>query len=293
MAFLANGIDLLCDVLAPKKSSVKNGAVDNSGLKGAFGIGYALFAFMWLAVWHKGSSKHFSAILTGGAYMQCVGFAMLTLKVRATKSVAGISSKSLEMYFIFFCTRLLSTTLKNGYIPVDKSGQIMYQLFDIASLVFVGHLIFSIHKTYRYSYQEEKDTFPILPMVLPALVCACFIHADINRNLFFDIAWTFSMNLETFTMVPQLYMMVKMGGKVDAPTAHFVLCSAASRVLCFVFWWWGHVELQVPGEYNWAGKQIIGSYILQLLLVADFIAMYVKAKLAGVELVLPSREEEL
>ena len=99
-----------------------------------------------------------------------MGFALLNFKIRAQKSVAGISSRMLELFLLHLGTRLMSTCLKNGYIPMDSSpravtpkalqiarsvtsfysgtldsttsllprtGDLMYQLCDIGSLLFV------------------------------------------------------------------------------------------------------------------------------------------------------------
>lgn len=42
-------------------------------------------------------------------------------EVKYQKSVAGMSSRTLEMYVLFFLFRLGSTLFKNGYLPVDRS----------------------------------------------------------------------------------------------------------------------------------------------------------------------------
>ena len=100
---------------AGKTSTIKAGSgVDTAGLKGASGMCYMLFTFLWLAVWHKVSQKDFSAIITCAALVQCASFVVLSMRVRATKSVAGLSAKTIQMYVVFLCVRLCSTTLKRG-----------------------------------------------------------------------------------------------------------------------------------------------------------------------------------
>merc|ERR1719201_1711077 len=120
-----------------------------------------MFTFLWLAVWHKVSQKDFSAIITCAALVQCASFVVLSMRVRATKSVTGLSAKTLQMYVLFLCVRLCSTTLKRGYIPVDRSGHYFYQLMDFCTLVLAAHVVYYCHKTYAHTYQEEHDTFPI------------------------------------------------------------------------------------------------------------------------------------
>lgn len=42
-------------------------------------------------------------------------------EVKYQKTVAGLSSRTLEMYVVFFLFRLGSTLFKNGYLPIDRS----------------------------------------------------------------------------------------------------------------------------------------------------------------------------
>merc|ERR1719269_485055 len=90
-------------------------------------------------VWHHLSDQDFSTVLTMSSIFQCLGFVLLALKVRWARSAAGLSSKTLEMYFIFFCFRLSSTIFKNGYLPIDRSGDWVYQSGDALSVVLVLH----------------------------------------------------------------------------------------------------------------------------------------------------------
>merc|ERR1719502_2195714 len=182
------------------------------------------FAFLWLMVYHKVSQKDFSAMITCAALIQCASFLLLSLRVRAHKSVAGISSKTMQMFVLYMSVRLCSTTLKRGYIPVDRSGHYFYQLMDFCTLVLASYLVFCCHKTYRHSYQEEHDTLPISPFIPPAVILACFVHGNLNRSFFFDTVWFASLNLETVVLLPQLWMMSKIGGKVNGVSAEFVAC---------------------------------------------------------------------
>lgn len=289
MVAIADGLDFLVDTLHGRSSSV-GGKLDHSGQSGAITMCYLSFVFGWFAVFGKFSSMDFSAIVTCASCVQCMGFSLLTLKVRATKSVAGLSSGMLVMFSWHLATRLTSTSLKNGYIPVDKSGDFMYQFFDALSLALVLNLLYAVHKKYMHSYQEEFDTLPLKPMIFPCVVVACFVHGTFNKNKFFDVTWAISTNLETFTLVPQLWMLAKMGGKVDNMTGHFVACIVASTVMQFTFWWWTGVELEKRGP-NPVHQLIMGMQILKLILGADFMYYYTMAWFSGTQVVLPNFEE--
>lgn len=248
---------------------------------------YAVFAFLWFIVLGHFSDSDFSTIMTGGAAVQFLGFVILCAKVRITKSVEGLSSRSLELFVLFYCTRLTSTTVKNGYIPVDRSGDFMYQAMDVGSLVCCLHLLFRMHKSYVATYQEEHDEMPLLPMVPPCYLLAYAVHGDFNRNVFFDTVWAASLNLETLAMLPQLAMLAKIGGKVDASTCHFVACTVLSAVCRFEFWYYAHTELESPI----ARTHVMVSHGLQLLLCADFMFYYAKAWVEGTAVVLPAMDD--
>ena len=42
-----------------------------------------------------------------------------------------------------------------------------------------------------------------------------FIHADLNRSFLYDTIWAASTNLDTVAMLPQLWMMTRIGGEVE------------------------------------------------------------------------------
>merc|ERR1719453_1366744 len=166
------------------------------------------------------------------------------------------------MMFITLCMRLTCTCVANGYIPVDKSGDNMY------------HLMYCVHKTYVHSYQEEHDSLPIIPMLPPCVVLACFVHGWFNKSFFFDSLWAASLNVETLILLPQLWMMANIEGKVRGMTTHFVGFFIASRVCYFTFWRYAH-------DPNISGKYIIVAYALQLVLCGDLAHYYLEAWMGG------------
>jgi len=234
----------------------------------------------------------FSSILTLGAAFQCLGFYTLLIKVERAKSVAGISSKTIHLYAAVLFCRLGSTCIYPGYLPVDSSGDFLYQLLDIVSLFLVLQLIKCMDHTYPGTYQEAEDTMDVSKMAICAVVFAIFIHGNLNDSFLFDTMWTASMNLDTVAMLPQLWMVVKLG-EVEALTSHFVALLIASRACSFAFWFYGYKELRDEERHgrksiNLAGLQLLAAHALQLLLSLDFLFYYVKARIKGVRMQLPS-----
>jgi len=242
---------------------------------------YVLVGIWGLVICRHFSDGDFSAVLTASSITQFLGFVLLNIKVRWAQAAAGLSSKTLELYFLFFCVRLGSTCFKNGYLPIDKSGDWAYQMGDILSVPLVLRLLYSMHKHYGHTYQAQHDTLQAYKAIPICAFLAYFVKGDLNNSPFFDWLWMFSLLLDTIAMLPQLWMMTKIGGLVDGMTSHYVVCLIASRGFAFLFWWHGYVELQIKGEaFNKAGYTVITAHILQLVVCADFMYYYAKGMLS-------------
>jgi len=290
MAAIVQAIDYVADSFRPedKKMFCKSGSSEQA----ATVVAYFVFSLCASVVGWKFSDGDFSAVLTLGAGIQCLGLFLLSIKVNAQRSVEGLSSKTLEMYVLFFLTRLSSTLCKNGYIPVDQSGDWAYQAADIGALLITLQLIYTVHKKHRFTYQAEHDTLPI-HKVLPGLVLvALFVHGDLNNSPFFDVIWMFSLLVDTVAMLPQLWMLAKMGGEVELLTKHFVAAMVMSRALSFSFWFYGYPELAPEdGGFNVTGYAIIAAYSMQILLAGDFMMHYVRSVATQERMVLPTTME--
>lgn len=245
-----------------------------------------------VVVLSKGSNAEFSTVLTMSSIVQCLSFFVLTIKVNYQKSVAGLSSRMLEMYVVFFCFRLCSTIFKNGYIPVDKSGDWIYQVADLGCLLVVLNLIYSVHRRYNSTYEAENDTLPAYKAIPAVILLAFFCRGDLNGSAFYDTVWMISCLLDTISLLPQLWMFTKTGGKVEMLTAHFVATIVVSRALSFAFWWFGYKEVApLDGSVNIPGYTIIAAHAFQMLLCADFLYYYVKGlRSVSGQVVLPDLE---
>jgi len=252
------------------------------------GAAYAIFVLtVGLVLWQI-SDLNFSVVCTIGSGLQCLAFAMLSMKMRAAKSACGISAKSLWLYVVVYVSRLTSTLCLEGYIPMDATGDYVYQVADIVSLILVLLILQRIHTTDSGTYDHEADTCQIWPFLVGALVVAGITKGDLNDHLFFDMAWMVSVAVDTVAMVPQLWLLSKLGGKVDALTSHFVAALFASRALTFMFWFYGYPELAPEdGSWNACGYSHVVLHFTQLVLCADFMYYYLKAAYLREAMVLP------
>jgi ER lumen protein retaining receptor len=243
-------------------------------------IAYAVAVVSVLAVYHMIAEGEFSAILTFAVMFQCLGFGLLCIQVLTTGRTNGISVRALGLDALAICLRLSSTTWLNGYLPMDASGDWVYQAVDFLSLLFVAWLLKTLLTDSRGFDQTEHDNMPIVPMILCCLTLAGLLHADMNDRPLFDTTWMSSLFISAIAVMPQLWLISKTGGKVEPLTAHYIAAMAVSRALSGTFMWHARHDITcnewVTG-YNHAPWVILGAHALHLLLLCDFGYYYVKS----------------
>merc|ERR1719399_865343 len=240
---------------------------------------YVVFFIGGATLYHAMESG-FSSTLTLSAGLQCLAFVLLTVKLQSQRATTGLSGKMLMLYATTLCFRLSSTVWLNGYLPVDKTGDWAYQAIEICCLGLVAYLMRCVFVTHRPSNQEQHDSLPLTVqnMVMGCFILAVVVHPNLDRRPLFDILWTTGCYLETLSMLPQLWMLSKIGGEVEALTSHFVVLSALSRVFSLIFWYRGFAELRPPnGGFNFPGWGVMGAHVVQLLLSCDFVCLYLKS----------------
>merc|ERR1719158_2242449 len=174
----------------------------------------------------------------------------LHMQIWGSRSVAGISGKTLMMHTVKLVCKLGTTLWLDGYLPVDKSGDWIYQVGDVISLLMVLQIVFCVRITYKASYQEEEDTFDVRNLIMVAIVLAVLVHPDLNAWAPFDILWTVHLYVDAVCMVPQLWMISKAGGRVSGFTAHYLSSTLLSNILSGLFWFYATPELADQNKVN-------------------------------------------
>jgi len=262
----------------------------SSGKQGnQIATGYFIFTLCAIIVYRLFSDGDFSSIYTLGVAVQCLAFYLLNAKVEMQKSVSGISAKTLQVYVLVFVCRLTSTLMRNGYLPMDVSGDWVFQTADILSLIMTLTLLRRMYTTHSGTYQQDYDTFNVYRLVPPCIVLAMCVHGHLNGCPFYDTIWTASMNLDTIAMLPQLWMLAKIGGEVDGMTSHFVVSLAFSRMCGFAFWCQGYTEVLRVSKV--AGYQLLLAHGMQVFLSLDFVYYYLVARMKGKRMQLPMVHE--
>merc|ERR1719265_237218 len=159
-----------------------------------------------------------STLPTLSIALQLLALILLRMKVAKTKNVRGISVKSLTMQAFVHGLRLCSTTWLKGYIPADETGDFLYQMLDVVVLVVCLQLIYTCLKTHKQTYQADEDNLEVMPMLLFCFVIGVLLHPDLNDRVLFDTIWATALYIDVIAMIPQLWMMSKVGQAVEALT---------------------------------------------------------------------------
>merc|ERR1740127_232834 len=215
--------------------------------------------------------------------VQCLALVLLGLQMISSGSASGISARALSLDALAICCRLSSTLWLNGYLPVDASGDHLFQAIDICSLAIIVWLLHQVLVVKRHSYQAEEDDMSILPIAVGALVLAGLLHGNMNGRPIFDTLWMTGLFVSTVAVLPQLWLITKTGGSAEALTSHYIAAMAVSRVLSGIFMWHARRDITCNpwmSGMNHAIWAILGAHVLHLVLLGDFAFYYIKAVLA-------------
>lgn len=236
-----------------------------------------------MLTFHHIAEQEFSSVLTIAVLFQCLSFVLVAMQINNSNSVSGISGKTMLLQGLALGFRLSSTLFVDGYLPLDQTGDMFYQLVDVCSLLMVLYTLRCVYKSHILTYDKEFDTMDAKNMAIFCVALAVVVHPDLNDWPMFDIAWTTSLYLDTVSMLPQLFMSSKLG-KVPSFTAHYIAATLASRGFSAWFWYYGAeniARIHEGGGFCYGAAAIIVAHLLQFLLLADFGWYYLLAGFSG------------
>lgn len=241
---------------------------------------YTGAATIGLVVYHSVAQGSYSSILTMSALVQCLGVSFLCMQVLSRSGAAGISARSVMLDIIAIGFRLSSTVWLDGYLPVDATGDYLYQSMDICSLVMLLWLLHRVLIVQRHTYQECEDTANIGPMVLVSLVLASLLHGDMDGRPLFDTFWMTGLFTSVVAVMPQLWLIMQTGGKAEAFTSHYIAALGVSRLLSGLFMWEARFDITckqwMMNGFSHAIIAILAAHLLHLLLLGDFAFYYAR-----------------
>jgi ER lumen protein retaining receptor len=246
-------------------------------------LAIALIGFVYFFI----SSKDYSFLIVLSSIVQMLSFLIILLKVIGYESCSGLSFNTALCYTVLLIARLSSTLFYHGYLPSDEAGDWFYQLTEIITMISSICLLVLMKGKYQDTYDSQHDTLDYKYFVFPSLACALLVHTSLNKNLFSDVMWTFSMYLETTAIVPQLVLFHSKKGQIEKYTSHFVALQGLSRLFSLLFWYDTYQELndEQEGSYSlfheYCGYFIIFSQVTQLILMCDYYYFYFKSLWKG------------
>jgi hypothetical protein len=219
------------------------------------------------------------------AYASCIaeGFGLVSLRTKIEKqqSVTGISGMCMIMYALVYFLRLIMVVpTQLSLIFIDGWAVEALQLVSFAMVVDV---VRSVFLAYRKSYQDDLDICHVKYLAPACTAIAAVMHPLFSQGHAYSICWTTYLYLDCMALMPQVVMMARGGGKVEAPVSHFVAATAMSRVVDLSFWYYDF-DLGAQGYvrgFNYSGWLIVLWHVINLAIVADFMYYYVKARVAG------------
>lgn len=240
---------------------------------------YAVFGAGICGVHHFIANREFSAMLTVSVIVQCLAIALLVVQSHSSRMASGISARSLGLEALALVCRLSSTLFYNGYLPVDASGDAVFQVADLIALALVCWLLYRVLVLHSWSYQADQDTLPVLPVVVTCFFLAAVFHGNMNNRPLVDTLWMAGLFLGITAVLPQLWMISAKSGRIEALTSHYIAAMAVARVLSGIFMWYARYDITstpwVEG-FNHAPVAILAAHALHMVLLADFAYFYLR-----------------
>ncbi|XP_062162401.1 ER lumen protein-retaining receptor A-like [Alnus glutinosa] len=208
-----------------------------------------------------------------GDMTHLVSILVLLLKIYATKSCAGISLKTQELYALVFLTRYLD--LFTDFISVYNT---------VMKLVFIGSTAaivccMRMHRVVRRSYDKQLDTFRYHFLIAGSFALALLVN---EKFTFKEILWAFSLYLEAVAILPQLVLLQR-SGNVDNLTGQYVFFLGAYRAFYILNWIYRYFT-----ETYFSRWISCFSGLVQTALYADFFYYYFLSWKNNAKLKLPA-----
>uniref|UniRef100_A0A8C2JU77 ER lumen protein-retaining receptor 2-like n=1 Tax=Cyprinus carpio TaxID=7962 RepID=A0A8C2JU77_CYPCA len=190
---------------------------------------------------------------------------ILLLKIWKTRSCAGESPRALSRAVFERYTKLKGTFL------CHVSVQVIYIACAYAT-------VYLIYVKFKATYDGNHDTFRVEFLVVPVGGLAFLVNHDFSL---LEIMWTFSIYLESVSILPQLFMISKTG-EAETITTHYLFFLGLYRALYLINWIW---RFYFEGFFDMIA---IVAGVVQTILYCDFFYLYVTKVLKGKKLSLPA-----
>lgn len=243
----------------------------------------------------------FDSLIMGSDVATCAAFLAVIYRMKQSKSASGISLQSIGAIFTLRLLHAMSHMWSIHYKP-KALPMFLFQFADFAVVLSGALCVLAILTTFYKSYEVEKDNFGIQLFdkfgILPELGTGRFrpfVAASVLYAFAAALAVVWYMirsagNIGTYTcftealsavaLLPQLWMF-RSDKRVDGNLATFVVAVAVNRLCTLLFW----TFLPFLVVHTWAvptNRPIqMKLELVNLLILADFLYYWVRAKMRG------------
>merc|ERR1719265_2534725 len=191
-------------------------------------------------------------------YISCIleAFGLLAVrqKIEAYQKVSGISGMTMIMFVLTYLLREWESVMMVQQIISSADG-IALEMLQLSSFALCLNVTWMVFITYRKSYDEEMDVMSVKHLVPGCFILSLVIHPSFQQGWLYSFTWTVSFYIDVLALLPQVVMMSRGAGKVEAPICHFVAATAISRIFDLFFWYY-RLDLGPQGwiwGFNYSG----------------------------------------
>jgi hypothetical protein len=212
---------------------------------------------------------------------QTLSFVIIMLRVTQYQSCSGISINYLICFIIMILSRLITNIFSSYDIQIDIVNSIFLYLSQFISLLICFYLLYLIYLVYPETSDKMLDNkIPFYYLLIPSLILAILFKPYIFRNWFFDLMFIYSIILESVAIYPQIILFSIKKGEIETYTSNFIAFQGLSTIFVLIFWYKNYFIVNdndslLLGGYS--GYVVIGSEILQLLIMAYYFYLYFKS----------------
>jgi len=161
----------------------------------------------------------------GSIILEVAGLCMLRHKIHGRGSVSGISGMTMVMYAVVYAVRIY-LMVPDSYALKDFN---LDGAFTIIPLLLVCDILKSVFVTHRSTYDAELDILQAKYLIPGCIAVAFIIRPQFHFwSTSYSMVWSSCLYMDVMALMPQVVMMSRSGGKIEAPIAHFVAATSSA-----------------------------------------------------------------
>eukprot|EP00929_Paragymnodinium_shiwhaense_P010539 TRINITY_DN115282_c0_g1_i1.p1 TRINITY_DN115282_c0_g1~~TRINITY_DN115282_c0_g1_i1.p1 ORF type:complete len:326 (-),score=38.22 TRINITY_DN115282_c0_g1_i1:71-922(-) len=205
------------------------------------------------------------------------------LKHQSVHNAAGAlrtSGVSVVFSQLALSCRLSSTTWLNGYVPMDASGDWLYQAIDVAALAVTLPLLLLVAVNERRAGTRMlrwQNFARFVAFAFAVVSIAVMFYGDMNDRPIYDALWMAGALFGIAAVVPQLWKSEE--GERCRPTQvenfdhHAIVSMCVGQMMSFTYLWMARNDVAytpLVEDVNHPVYVLLAAHAVALRLVCDF-----------------------